>query len=195
MLGFEYGYSLAQPHGLILWEAQFGDFANNAQVVIDQFISAGEQKWNRLCGLVMFLPHGMEGQGPEHTSARLERYLQLCAEQNIQVCAPTTPAQIFHLLRHQMLLDCRKPLVVMSPKSLLRHRLAVSRLEVLTSGEFQSLIPEIDAIDDERVTRVVLCSGKVYYDLLEKRREEQLENVAVIRIERLYPFPEAQRAT
>jgi 2-oxoglutarate dehydrogenase E1 component len=137
----------------------------------------------------MFLPHGMEGQGPEHSSARLERYLQLCAEQNIQVCVPTTPAQIFHLLRRQQMLECRKPLIVMTPKSLLRHRLAVSTLEDLTEGEFQPVIAEIDELEHDKVTRVVLCSGKVYYDLLEKRRQEQLDHVAIIRIERLYPFP------
>jgi 2-oxoglutarate dehydrogenase E1 component len=192
VLAFEYGYSTTDPRTLVIWEAQFGDFANNAQVVIDQFISAGEQKWNRLSGLVMFLPHGMEGQGPEHSSARLERYLQLCAQQNMQVCVPTTPAQIFHLLRRQQLLECRKPLIVMTPKSLLRHRLAVSSLEDLTRGEFQPVIPEIDALDAAAVTRVVMCSGKVYYDLLEKRRKEALEHVAIIRVERLYPFPKAQ---
>jgi 2-oxoglutarate dehydrogenase E1 component len=192
VLAFEYGYSTTDPHTLVIWEAQFGDFANNAQVVIDQFISAGEQKWNRLSGLVMFLPHGMEGQGPEHSSARLERYLQLCAQHNIQVCVPTTPAQIFHLLRRQQMLECRKPLIVMTPKSLLRHRLAVSSLEDLSQGEFQPVIAEIDALEAAAVTRVVLCSGKVYYDLLEKRRKESLEHVAIIRIERLYPFPKAQ---
>jgi 2-oxoglutarate dehydrogenase E1 component len=192
VLAFEYGYSTTDPRTLVIWEAQFGDFANNAQVVIDQFISAGEQKWNRLSGLVMFLPHGMEGQGPEHSSARLERYLQLCAQHNIQVCVPTTPAQVFHLLRRQQLLECRKPLIVMTPKSLLRHRLAVSSLEDLTQGEFQPVIPEFDALDASKVTRVVMCSGKVYYDLLEKRRKESMEHVAIIRIERLYPFPKAQ---
>jgi 2-oxoglutarate dehydrogenase E1 component len=192
VLAFEYGYSTTDPKTLVIWEAQFGDFGNNAQVVIDQFISAGEQKWNRLSGLVMFLPHGMEGQGPEHSSARLERYLQLCAEKNIQVCVPTTPAQIFHLLRRQVLLECRKPLVVMTPKSLLRHRLAVSKLEDITESEFRPVIDEIDSLDPEKVIRVVLCSGKVYYDLLEKRRQENMEHVAIIRVERLYPFPRVQ---
>ncbi len=192
VLAFEYGYATTDPNTLVIWEAQFGDFANNAQVVIDQFISAGEQKWNRLCGLVMFLPHGMEGQGPEHSSARLERYLQLCAQHNMQVCVPTTPAQIFHLLRRQIMIDCRKPLVVMTPKSLLRHRLAVCALEDLGEGAFKTVIPEIDSLDESAVFRVVLCSGKVYYDLLEKRRAAEVEDVAILRIERLYPFPEGE---
>ena len=191
VLGFEYGYSTAEPNGLIIWEGQFGDFANGAQVVIDQFITSGQTKWDRLCGLVMLLPHGFEGQGPEHSSARLERYLQLCAENNIQVVVPSTPAQCFHMLRRQMKRSFRKPLVVMTPKSLLRHRLAVNSLEDLTEGHFQEVIPEIDTHDPAKITRVVACSGKVFYDLLEARRERKLEQVAIIRIEQLYPFPQA----
>lgn len=189
VLAFEYGYALTEPTSLVLWEAQFGDFANGAQVVIDQFISSGEQKWGRLSGLVMLLPHGYEGQGPEHSSARLERYMQLCAQQNIQVCVPTTPAQMFHLLRRQMIRPFRKPLIVMTPKSLLRHKLAVSTLDDLTDGGFSTVIPEQDALDNETVTRVVLCCGKVYYDLVQKRRDTGLNHVAIVRIEQLYPFP------
>ena len=190
VLAFEYGYSTAEPETLVVWEAQFGDFVNTAQVVIDQFLSSSEAKWGRFCGLVMLLPHGYDGQGPEHSSARLERYLQLCAEENMQVCMPSTPAQIFHLLRRQMIRPFRKPLIVMSPKSLLRHRLATSTREDLSNGDFQILIDEIDEIDPQQVTRLVLCSGKVFYDILEKRREKQLEHVAIVRVEQLYPFPE-----
>lgn len=189
VLAFEYGYASSEPDSLVIWEAQFGDFANGAQVVIDHFISSGEQKWGRLCGLVMLLPHGYEGQGPEHSSARLERFMQLCAEQNIQVATPTTPAQIFHLLRRQMIRNYRKPLVIMSPKSLLRHKLAVSELSDLTKGEFQSIIPEMDTLDPKDVRQVVLCCGKVYYDLLQKRRDEGRHDVAIVRVEQLFPFP------
>ena len=189
VMGFEYGYATATPETLVIWEGQFGDFANGAQVIIDQFISSGEAKWGRVCAITLLLPHGYEGQGPEHSSARLERYLQLCAESNMQVCVPSTPAQVFHLLRRQMLRALRKPLIVMSPKSLLRHKLAVSELAEFTHGAFQSLIDEVDAIDPERVRRLVLCSGKVYYDLLEQRRADKLADVAIVRIEQLYPFP------
>ncbi|MEM7280517.1 MAG: 2-oxoglutarate dehydrogenase E1 component [Pseudomonadota bacterium] len=189
VLGFEYGYATAEPSALVIWEAQFGDFANGAQVVIDQFISSGETKWGRYCGLVMYLPHGYEGQGPEHSSARLERYLQLCAEKNMQVCVPSTPAQMFHMVRRQMLWDFRKPLIVMTPKSLLRHKLATSSLEELAEGGFNTVIDEIDDLAASQVDRIVFCSGKVYYDLLEARRGASLENVAIVRIEQLYPFP------
>lgn len=195
VLAFEYGYATTDPNCLTIWEAQFGDFANNAQVVIDQFISAGEQKWNRLCGLAMFLPHGYEGQGPEHSSARLERYLQLCAQNNIQVCAPTTPSQIFHLLRRQMLSMCRKPLIVMTPKSLLRHRMAVSTLEDITEGEFKQVIPDSGDVSENDVTRLILCSGKVYYDLLDKRHQLERNDVAIVRVEQLYPFPKEDLTT
>jgi 2-oxoglutarate dehydrogenase E1 component len=192
VLAFEYGFSTADPKTLVLWEAQFGDFANGAQVVIDQFITAGEHKWGRASGLVMLLPHGYEGQGAEHSSARLERYLQLCSEHNIQVCVPSTPAQMFHLLRRQMIRDCRKPLIVMTPKSLLRHKLCVSSLDELNVGSYRRVIAEVDDIEPDNVKHIILCSGKVYYDLLEKRRAEKCESVAIVRIEQLYPFPEPE---
>jgi 2-oxoglutarate dehydrogenase E1 component len=192
VLGFEYGYATTTPGALVVWEAQFGDFANGAQVVFDQFISSGEHKWSRLCGLTVLLPHGYEGQGPEHSSARLERYLQLCAEHNMQICVPTTPAQVFHMLRRQVIRPLRKPLIVFTPKSLLRHKLAISTLEELAEGSFKTVIPEVDELDPAKVERVVLCSGKVYYDLLEARRGREQDNVVIIRLEQLYPFPEEQ---
>jgi 2-oxoglutarate dehydrogenase E1 component len=188
VMAFEYGYSTTDPDTLDIWEAQFGDFANGAQVVIDQFIASGEAKWGRLSGLSLFLPHGYEGQGPEHSSARLERFLQLCALNNMMVCVPTTPAQAFHMIRRQLCMDTRKPLVVMTPKSLLRHKLAVSSLDELANGSFQHLIPDA-AADVAKVKRVVLCSGKVYYDLLEDATKREQKDVALIRIEQLYPFP------
>jgi 2-oxoglutarate dehydrogenase E1 component len=189
VMGFEYGYSTTEPNALVVWEGQFGDFANGAQVIIDQFISSGEAKWGRLCGLTLFLPHGYEGQGPEHSSARLERFLQLCAEMNMQVCVPSTPAQMFHMLRRQMLRSFRKPLIVMTPKSLLRHELSVSSLADLARGSFARVIDEVDELQPANVRRVVFCSGKVYFDLLKARRKDGLRDVALVRVEQLYPFP------
>lgn len=192
VLAFEYGYSTTLPQGLVVWEAQFGDFANGAQVVIDQFIASGEHKWSRLCGLTMLLPHGYEGQGPEHSSARLERFLQLSAEHNIQVCMPTTPAQVYHMLRRQAIRPLRKPLIVMSPKSLLRHKEAISTLEELSDGHFHNVLDETDELDKSKVERIVFCSGKVFYDLRAARREREIDTIAIIRLEQLYPFAEAE---
>jgi len=190
VMGFEYGYATAAPETLVIWEGQFGDFANGAQVVIDQFLSSGEAKWGRLCGLTLFLPHGYEGQGPEHSSARLERFMQLCSNHNIQVCIPSTPAQMFHLLRRQVLQPTRKPLIVMTPKSLLRSKLSTSTLEVLSGGRFQRVIGDRGPGEAGRIKRIILCSGKVYYDLAQKRDAEDKREVAVMRLEQLYPFPE-----
>jgi 2-oxoglutarate dehydrogenase E1 component len=208
VLGFEYGYATAEPDALVLWEAQFGDFANGAQVVIDQFIASGEVKWGRQCGLVLLLPHGYEGQGAEHSSGRIERYLQLCADYNIQVCVPSTPAQMFHLLRRQMLRPMRKPLIVFTPKSLLRSKDAASPLDEFTQGGFQTVLGDMDArvvgaqfigrlssiaqqaaLLPNNVRRIIACSGKIYYELLAARRAKGIEDMAIIRIEQLYPFP------
>ncbi|MDQ6958576.1 MAG: 2-oxoglutarate dehydrogenase E1 component [Mariprofundaceae bacterium] len=190
VMAFEYGYSVAEPRALVIWEAQYGDFANNAQVVIDQFIAAGESKWGRMSGLVLWLPHGYEGQGAEHSSARLERYLQLCAESNMQVVCPTTPAQLFHLLRRQSLIRTRKPLIIMAPKSMLRQKLSFSPLDALAHGRFYPVMPETDdTIEPSRTRRLLLCSGKMYYDLLMARRKLEITDVGIVRVERLYPFP------
>jgi len=195
VLAFEYGYATTSPNTLAIWEAQFGDFANGAQVVIDQFLSSGETKWQRLCGLVLFLPHGYEGQGPEHSSARLERFLQLCAGNNMQVCIPSTAAQVFHMLRRQVVRPLRKPLVVMMPKSLLRKKEASSSLARLTKGSFKPVIGEIShRIKPREVKRVILCSGKVFYELEEKRKDESLWDTVIIRLEQLYPFPHSELA-
>jgi 2-oxoglutarate dehydrogenase E1 component len=188
VLGFEYGYSLAQPHGLILWEAQFGDFANNAQSIIDLFIVSGQAKWQRLSGLVLLLPHGYEGLGPEHSSARLERFLQMCTGDNIQVCYPTTPAQYFHLLRRQVKSRFRKPLVTMTPKSLLRHSLAVSALEEFVDGAFQTVLD--DPLEMKNPETILLCSGKIYFELFSRREELDNTDIAIVRLEQFYPFPE-----
>jgi 2-oxoglutarate dehydrogenase E1 component len=199
VLGFEYGYSLAEPSALTLWEAQFGDFANGAQVLFDQFISSGERKWLRMSGLVCLLPHGYEGQGPEHSSARLERFLQMCAEDNMQVANCTTPANYFHILRRQLNREFRKPLILMTPKSLLRHKRAVSRLDEMGPGtsfhrllwDDAQLLPDekIKLVPDAKIQRVVLCSGKVYYDLYDEREKRRIDDIYLLRIEQLYPFP------
>jgi 2-oxoglutarate dehydrogenase E1 component len=195
VLGFEYGYSTADPDTMVIWEAQFGDFVNGAQVVIDQFIASGEAKWGRLCGLTMFLPHGFEGQGPEHSSGRPERFLQLCAANNMQVCMPSTPAQFFHMIRRQMKRSLRLPLIVMTPKSLLRHKLSVSHLDDLTNGRFQMVIGETEKLDAAKVKRIVFCAGRVYYDLIEARAAAKRDDVAIVRIEQLYPFPRSEYET
>jgi len=192
VLAFEYGFSRTEPKSLVIWEAQYGDFANGAQVVIDQFISAAEQKWGIQSGLTLFLPHGYEGQGAEHSSARIERYLQLCAKKNMQVCIPTTPAQLFHLLRRQVRRPLRKPLIIMTPKNMLRHKWAISALEDLAFGTFKTVLEEIDTLSEKNFKKIILCSGKIYYELLEKRRLEKRENIVILRIEQLYPFPDQE---
>jgi 2-oxoglutarate dehydrogenase E1 component len=190
VLGFEYGYSTSEPNELVVWEAQFGDFMNGAQVVIDQFIASGEVKWGRICGMVLMLPHGYEGQGPEHSSGRIERFLQLCADYNIQVCMPATPVQLFFLLRRQMIRPYRKPLVIFTPKSLLRHKESVSPISVFAESKFKPVNSEWNEdLQPEKVSRIVFCSGKVFFDLLAKRKELAREDVAIIRIAQLYPFP------
>jgi 2-oxoglutarate dehydrogenase E1 component len=189
-LGFEYGYATANPESLVIWEAQFGDFANGAQAIIDQFIASAEAKWGRLSNLVMLLPHGLEGQGPAHSSGRLERFLQLCASWNMQVCVPSTASQIFHLMRRQIIRKFRAPLIIMSPKSLLRNPLASSPLFKFTEGKFKDVYEEqYENIKAKKVDRVVMCSGKVFYELLTRRQDDQINNVAILRLEQIYPFP------
>ena len=195
VLGFEYGYASNDPNTLVIWEAQFGDFANGAQVVIDQFIASGEVKWGRVNGITLMLPHGYEGQGPEHSSARLERFMQLAADTNMQIVQPTTASQIFHVLRRQMVRNLRKPLIIMTPKSLLRNKDATSPLSEFTKGAFQTVIPESKELKGDKVKRVIACSGKVYYDLVKKREEKGQDDVAIIRVEQLYPFPHKAFAT
>jgi 2-oxoglutarate dehydrogenase E1 component len=190
VLGFEYGYSIAQPLGLVLWEAQFGDFANNAQSIIDLFIISGESKWQRLSGLVLLLPHGFEGLGPEHSSARLERFLQLCAADNIQICNPTTPGQYFHLLRRQAKSKFRKPLVIMTPKSLLRHPAAVSTLDELGGDSFQTVLDDPNGVKNPKT--ILFCSGKIYYELSARRRDLESTDIVIVRLEQFYPFPDDQ---
>jgi 2-oxoglutarate dehydrogenase E1 component len=192
VLGFDYGYSLDCPEGLVMWEAQFGDFANAAQVIIDQFIASGEDKWRRLSGLVMLLPHSFEGAGPEHSSGRIERYLALGADDNIQVVVPTTPAQMFHVLRRQAIRRWRKPLIIFTPKSMLRNPRVVSSLEDCAQGRFQRVIPDPRKVAMDQVNRVVLCSGKLYYELEARREKLGVADIAIIRLEQLYPFPRAQ---
>jgi 2-oxoglutarate dehydrogenase E1 component len=189
VLGFEYGYATAQPFELVIWEGQFGDFVNGAQVVIDQFIASGEAKWGRMCGLTLYLPHGYEGQGPEHSSGRLERFLQLCAEHNMQVCVPSNAAQFFHMIRRQVERKMRKPLIVMTPKSLLRKKEAASPIADLANGTFQVIIPEVEKIPPKKAKRVIFCAGKVYYDIVAERAKRGIDDIAVVRIEQLYPFP------
>ena len=183
------GYATADPGTLVIWEAQFGDFVNGAQVVIDQFIASGEAKWGRLCGLVMFLPHGYEGQGPEHSSARLERFMQLCSGNNIQVCVPTLPSQMFHMLRRQMLRPFRKPLIVLTPKSLLRHKASTSSLDDLVNGQFEVVIDDPSTPAADKVKRIVFCAGKVYFDLAQEKEKQEIDDIALVRVEQLYPFP------
>jgi len=190
VLGFEYGYTLASPDNLVIWEAQFGDFGNGAQIIIDQFITAGESKWGRMSGLVMLLPHGYAGQGPEHSSARMERFLQMCAEYNMAVVNITTPANLFHVLRRQLRRPFRKPLIVMSPKSLLRHSKCVSKIKEFQSGtKFHEIIDDSNA-DAKKIKKLLLCSGKLYYDLLAFKEINDRQDVAIVRIEQLYPYPE-----